>query len=163
MFVIAALWGMIAFFFGVLYCVGIRAEKRERELLKGLRQEVIYEIPPEQNDFELVIIESPFAKNEEHSEEEHVTYARRCMHDCLLRGEAPFASHLLYTQPNVLDDSIPEERELGMKAGFAYRNAIKKTVVYEDYGISRGMKEGVDNAKAHLCEVERRKIGKNPV
>ena len=40
-----------------------------------------------------VIIESPYAGNVEENEE----YARKCLRDCLMRGEAPFASHLLYT------------------------------------------------------------------
>ena len=35
-------------------------------------------------------------------------YARACLRDSLLRGEAPIASHLLYTQPVAsLDDSDP--------------------------------------------------------
>jgi hypothetical protein len=35
----------------------------------------------------------------------------RCLHDCLEPGEAPFASHLLYTQPGVLCDGVANERE----------------------------------------------------
>ena len=54
---------------------------------------------------ELVVLESPFAGNVEMN----IHYARACMADCLARGEAPFASHLLYTQPGILDDDIPEE------------------------------------------------------
>ena len=38
--------------------------------------------------------------------------ARRAMLDCLKRGEAPFASHLLYTQ--ALDDSDAAHRKLGI-------------------------------------------------
>jgi hypothetical protein len=34
----------------------------------------------------------------------NIRYAQLCVLDCLQRGEAPFASHLLYTQ--VLDDGI---------------------------------------------------------
>lgn len=58
------------------------------------------------------IIESPFAGDVE----THLTYGRRAMKDCLDRGEAPYASHLLYTQSGILDDTVPAERELGMKA-----------------------------------------------
>jgi len=64
-----------------------------------------------------VIIESPFAgKGETASERmfeeyKNIRYLRACMRDCLLKGEAPFASHGLYTQEGVLDDTIPEERE----------------------------------------------------
>lgn len=111
---------------------------------------------------ELVIVESPFAATEEHTQEEHIIYAKRCMLDCLKRGEAPFASHLLYTQQGILDDSIPEEREWGITAGFAFRKAIHKSVVYIDYGISKGMNFGIANAREHGNEIVYREIGKNP-
>lgn len=42
-----------------------------------------------------VIVESPYAGEVE----ANVTYARACVRDCVLRGEAPIASHLLFTQP----------------------------------------------------------------
>ena len=42
-----------------------------------------------------------------------------CLRDSLLRGEGPITSHLLYTQPGVLDDQIPEERQMGIDAGLA--------------------------------------------
>ena len=58
-----------------------------------------------------VILESPYAGNVELNER----YARACMADCLRRGEAPYASHLLYTQPGVLDDLVPEQREIGIR------------------------------------------------
>lgn len=48
-----------------------------------------------------VIIESPYAGNVE----ANATYLRRCLRDSLLRGEAPFASHAIYTLPGVLDDA----------------------------------------------------------
>jgi len=92
---------------------------------------------------ELVIIESPYAGDVKRNEE----YARACMADCLRRGEAPYASHLLYTQPGVLDDTIPAERKLGMKAGFAWAAAASKRVVYTDLGMSRGMQAGVTSGE----------------
>ena len=49
-----------------------------------------------------VILESPYAGDIERN----VAYARAAMRDSLLRGEAPIASHLLYTQPGVLDDQV---------------------------------------------------------
>lgn len=62
-----------------------------------------------------------------------------CMMHCF-EGESPYASHLLYTQPNVLDDSIPEERNLGIEAGFAWKHqAGVLTVFYTDCGWSQGM------------------------
>lgn len=81
--------------------------------------------------FETVILESPFAGDIE----KNLAYARAAMRDCLLRGEAPFASHALYTQPGVLSDADPAERAHGIAAGFAWREAVRcKTVVYTDLG-----------------------------
>lgn len=83
----------------------------------------------------LVIVESPYAGHVE----ENVNYARAALADCLRRGEAPIASHLLYTQPGVLDDNKPEERALGIAAGLAWRTVSDVAVFYVDHGWSRGM------------------------
>jgi hypothetical protein len=90
----------------------------------------------------LVIIESPYAGNVERN----LRYLRCCMADCLERGEAPFASHGLYTQDGVLDDLLPEERAKGMAAGFAWRAMAEATVVYRDLSYSKGMLDGIENA-----------------
>ena len=86
-----------------------------------------------------VVLESPFAGDVELN----VRYARACLRDCLLRGEAPFASHLLYTQPGVLNDDDPNERSMGINAGFVIGLGYETTVVYTDLGISDGMKMGI--------------------
>lgn len=102
-----------------------------------------------------VIVESPFAGNVEYN----LRYLRACLRDCLLRGEAPFASHALYTQEGVLDDGKPHEREHGIAAGFAWREAADKTVVYHDLGISGGMRYGIEHAERCGHEVEYRYLG----
>jgi len=99
-----------------------------------------------------VILESPFAGDLE----ANLTYGRKCMADCLQRGEAPFASHLLYTQDGVLDDNVDHERERGIKAGFAWGEVADKIVVYTDRGISNGMKIGIDSAISRGVPVEYR-------
>ena len=109
-----------------------------------------------------IIIESPFAANQENSEDEHVKYARRCLRDSLLRGEAPYASHLLYTQAGVLRDDVPEERKHGIEAGFVWRDRAERSVFYTDYGISGGMKLGIADLEKKKLEVEYRTIGRNP-
>lgn len=101
-----------------------------------------------------VIVETPYAGDIE----KNTHYARLCLHDCLTRGEAPFASHLLYTQESVLDDNIPDERKLGILAGFAWGSVAEATVVYTDYGISNGMKEGIKRAETEGRPVEYRKL-----
>ena len=90
----------------------------------------------------LVILESPYAGNIQ----ANVDYARKCMHDCFLKGEAPFASHLLYTQPGVLIDEVPAERQLGIDAGLLWGAKAEATVVYIDRGFSSGMRFGIKNA-----------------
>jgi hypothetical protein len=100
-----------------------------------------------------VVIESPYAGDVERNEE----YARICMRDCLDRGEAPFASHLLYTQ--VYDDTDEAQRITGIIAGFAWGALADACVVYQDLGISPGMQQGIDNATSHGIVVEYRNIG----
>ena len=90
----------------------------------------------------LVLLESPYAGDVD----TNVRYARACMRDCLLRGEAPLASHLLYTQVGVLDDDIAPERAMGIEAGLAWGEWASATVVYTDLGISGGMQLGIDRA-----------------
>ena len=101
-----------------------------------------------------VIIESPYAGEKV----ANIAYLRACMHDCFLRGEAPFASHGLYTQPGVLNDDNHTERALGIRAGFEWRAAAQKTVVYTDLGITNGMRLGIINAGNHGHEIEFRTI-----
>lgn len=102
----------------------------------------------------LVIIESPYAGEVE----QNVEYARKCMADCLKRGEAPYASHLLFTQPNILDDAIPEERALGIEAGLYWGEKAEMTVVYTDRGMSRGMEYGIERAKKAGRPIEYRTL-----
>lgn len=102
----------------------------------------------------LVIVESPFAGDVERN----VEYARAAVHDSLARGEAPIASHLLYTQPGILRDEIPEERQWGIEAGLAWRRVAEGTVVYVDLGISRGMEFGIAAAREAGLSVEFRTL-----
>ena len=90
-----------------------------------------------------VVIESPYAGSTPREIKRNVRYARAAMRDCLNRGEAPFASHLLYTQHRVLRDGDPEQRALGMSAGFSWGAHADYVVVYVDLGFSDGMKRGI--------------------
>ena len=125
----------------------------------------------------LVVIESPYGKRVDGSPctpqemAENLVYARACMRDCLRRGEAPFGSHLLY--PQVLDDATPEERKLGMKAGFAWAEAAafyeserapareQRAIVgvYVDRGVTPGMLQGIERHKASGLEIVERRLG----
>lgn len=103
----------------------------------------------------LVIIESPYAGDIERN----VEYARRCVRDSLARGEAPIASHLLYTQPGILRDEIDEERQWGIDAGLAWRRVADMTAVYADHGTTSGMQYGIDAAIQAGLRVTTRLIG----
>lgn len=96
-----------------------------------------------------VILESPYNGDTDGN----VTYPRACVRDSLLRGEAPIASHLLYTQLGVLRDDVTREREQGIAAGLAWGPVADATV---DKGISPGMKRGIADAEAAERPVEYR-------
>jgi len=69
-----------------------------------------------------------------------ILYAQRALGDCIFRGEAPLASHLLY--PMVLNEAIPEDRARGIAAGHAWLPYAELMVIYADYGVSPGMRAG---------------------
>lgn len=103
----------------------------------------------------LVIIESPYSGDVELNRK----YLQAAMRDCLVNhGEAPFASHGLYTQPGVLNDDIKIERHLGITSGFEWRKKADKTVVYTDLGITDGMRWGIENAQSINHRVEFRSL-----
>ena len=103
----------------------------------------------------LVIIESPYAGEIE----ENMRYARLCLRDSLDRGEAPFASHLLYTQDGVLDDGDPKERRRGIEAGFAWKGKACLSAFYLDRTISKGMVEGLERSRRLGAEAVARFVG----
>lgn len=98
----------------------------------------------------IVVVESPFSGNVELN----VRYARAAVRQCIKAGTVPLASHLLYTQPGILDDNDPAERTLGIQLGFEARRLAAKTLVFTDLGISAGMMQGVADAERRGCPVE---------
>lgn len=111
----------------------------------------------------LVILESPYAAPTAAGVAKNIDYARAAMSDCLNRGEAPYASHLLYTQDAVLDDKDPAQRKLGIDAGFEWATRcaanVSKVVVYTDRGITKGMQQGIVNANRNRIDIEFRSLG----
>lgn len=101
-----------------------------------------------------VVIESPYAGDVEL----HKQYARACVRDCINRGEAPIASHLLYTQEGILNDNDSFERTLGILCGHAWIPIADAVVVYLDYGMSVGMSEGIKVAAANDVPIIFRKL-----
>lgn len=105
----------------------------------------------------LVIIESPYAGDVA----TNIEYARAAVRDSLMRGEAPIASHLLYTQPGIMRDEVHEERQHGIDAGLAWQHASDATAVYTDRGTSKGMEYGIAAARAAGKPVEFRTLSKH--
>jgi len=101
-----------------------------------------------------VIIESPYAGNVL----SNLAYARLCVKDSLARGEAPIASHLLYTQEGILDDNVESERAKGIAAGLAWLDVADRHVFYVDNGYSDGMKHARKIAEEKGIIIEERKI-----
>src|SRR5215467_9447858 len=98
--------------------------------------------------FKLVVIESPYRGEVERNK----AYLKLCMLDSIMRGEAPSASHKLYT--DVLDDDDPEERKLGIELGFVWLRAADLVAFYTDFGYSTGMSACLADIKSHVFRVK---------
>jgi hypothetical protein len=123
-----------------------------------------------------VIVESPFAPKGKTSVERKVSlarnlaYVRAAMADCFARGEVPYASHALYTQPGVLDDTIPEERAKGIQAGFSIAKALAmaaellpwffecRRIFYVERGWSSGMHAACDDSAQRKWDIKTRHL-----
>lgn len=93
-----------------------------------------------------VIIESPYAADDLAGIDLNEAYGELAMHDCLVNyNESPYASHLLYTRRFVLRDDVPEDRKLGIEAGFYWRDVADKSVFYKDLGMTKGMVQGISD------------------
>jgi len=108
----------------------------------------------------LVVIESPYAGKTKEEIEGNIAFARACMRDCFMRGEYPFASHLLYTQSEVLDDNNRDEKRLGIEAGLEWIKIADATIVYTDLGITRRMNHGIKRAERDKRPIEYRSLNK---
>ncbi len=107
-----------------------------------------------------VVVESPYGGTDEQVKQ-NIKYARSCVRDCLNRGEVPFASHLLYTQPGILNDNVPSERKLGIEAGFELTNDFDLVAIYTDLGLTHGMVKGLKARKELGKTIEERTLGKD--
>jgi hypothetical protein len=109
------------------------------------------------------ILESPFRPppggvapySERETLRQNLVYAKLCLDDALKRGEAPFASHLLYTQ---VWAETNELREAGIKAGNEWRRAAGLCVLYVDLGTTGGMKRAADDSRSLNIDVTTRRL-----
>jgi hypothetical protein len=89
----------------------------------------------------LAVIESPlsgdFIRNKR--------YAVLCCQYCLLELKMiPYASHLFF--PQFLDDTNIEHRKIGIEAGFGFARKAEYRLFFIDFGMSNGMKLGLEDA-----------------
>jgi hypothetical protein len=103
-------------------------------------------------DWPVVIVESPFSGDMEANRQ----YAIRACVDCLNRQEVPYASHLFF--PQFLDELEPDQRKLGIAAGYAMWKAASKIVFYVDRGWSGGMRLALDRAIRFKVPYEDRSV-----
>jgi len=114
-----------------------------------------------------VVIESPFMGISEdpikklEETRRNIKYARACITDSLRKEEAPYASHLFFPQPGILDDNVPEDRMRGINAGLEITKDFDLTAVYSDLGVSKGMTYGIERAKTLGRTIEERFLGEN--
>jgi hypothetical protein len=101
-----------------------------------------------------VVVESPYAGDVDRN----MKYLRACFQDCLTKHEAPIASHKLYTDIPACQDDIPDHRDLGIVAGYAWGVEADKVVVYTNFGISGGMQKAIDFYTQLGMDIEYRQI-----
>lgn len=104
--------------------------------------------------YPLVVIESPLRG----SVRRNVAYAKAAMLDSIGRGEAPYASHLLYAQAGILDDTNADERKAGMARGLAWSAKGDLVAAYVDLGVSDGMRAGIEAAGKAGTAIEYRTV-----
>lgn len=74
-------------------------------------------------------------------------YAMACVREELERGRAPFASHVFFDQPGLLDDANPRHRKLGMDTGQAWSRKGDLRAFFGNRGLSSGMRLGSTMAR----------------
>lgn len=99
-----------------------------------------------------VIIESPWRGNVER----HRAYLIECIRDSVLRGESPYASHMMLTE--ALDDNDPASRSLGMICGYAWWKAASFIAIYTDLGWSEGMRIAKIRGQGHGMKIKERRL-----
>lgn len=101
-----------------------------------------------------VVIESPFQGDVPRN----VMYADCLLFDSLMRGEAPFLGHLLYTR--VFSDADLVHREMGIRAHISVLTRASYVVVGTDLGEPTwGMTEAIKVARSLDIEVVPRALG----
>jgi hypothetical protein len=86
---------------------------------------------------------------------QNLVYARLLLLNSLKLGEAPFASHLLYTQVWSESDDL---RDRGIKSGIEFHHRADLIVLGIDLGTSSGMRNAAANARLIGTEMTSRSV-----
>lgn len=98
------------------------------------------------------IYESPFSASSFDEFVDNIAYARMMVRTGATHyGEAGFGSHLVWTQPGVLRDGTPYERQLGIDCGLAFTALAHGGAIAHVFGVDRGWSRGMK----HAAEVTR--------
>ena len=106
-----------------------------------------------------VIIESPFKAETPEFQLKNMFYRQECIRDSISRGEAPFASHQMYTA--ALDDNDPHQRLVGIACGHTWWYVAELIVFYIDLGFSPGMEKALERCHVLQFAIEKRSIHDN--
>lgn len=87
----------------------------------------------------IVYIASPYAGDIEGN----IRFAKAACRLAMEHGNTPIAAHLLY--PQILDDSVPEQRELGIRMGLKLLEACSELWLCGSH-ISSGMQKELEAA-----------------
>ncbi len=96
----------------------------------------------------IVYIASPYAGDVEGN----VAFAKAACRLAMEQGNTPVAAHLLY--PQMLDDTVPEQRELGIRMGLRLLEACGELWLCGSR-VSGGMQEELKAAWRHRIPVRR--------
>ena len=96
----------------------------------------------------IVYIASPYAGDVEGN----VAFAKAACRLAMEQGDTPVAAHLLY--PQMLDDAVPEQRELGLRMGLRLLEACGELWLCGSR-VSGGMQEELKAAWRHRIPVRR--------
>lgn len=93
----------------------------------------------------LIYICSPYRADDDAILQRNIEYARELTRGVLLQGGVPVATHLYMTQ--CLEESVEEERNIGLAAGREILRRCNAVFVGAKYGISYGMKAEIELAE----------------
>lgn len=100
----------------------------------------------------LVYICSPYRAEDAETVQRNIEYAKELTRTVLMNGDCPVTPHLYMTL--CLDDSVEEERVIGLEAGMELLRRCNRVVVGTKYGISEGMAAEIQCAKDGGMRIE---------